>query len=599
MREANSSSVPQLAFSGRLSARLKQASRADLQDKRLGLMRLVSAVVCGGLAWMAIVTGAISGWWVLLPVSGFAMLVICHDRVHREHRAMTRAIFYYEKGLDRLKGRWIGTGEQGEKYGDPLHPYAADLDLFGRGSLFELLCTARTSFGMDTLADWLKNAADPDLVRQRQLAVEELRPNLQLREDLAILGTDVGSAVDSDAISAWGARPTFKRGIAIRIVSATLGGAVVIAAIPFIFSNTRIWLGMVLMMEGILALALRTRTRQILRTAEKALKDLELIFQVVKRLEAESFKSSLLNDLRRRLGAGPDAASVQISRLKRLIVLLDSRRNPIFAPLAAVLLWGTQLAMAVESWRHRHGSLLNGWLQAIGEIEALSCLAGYAYEHPEDPFPEFIQQPVEFHALNLAHPLLPDERAVRNSIRLDQDQRVLIVSGSNMSGKSTLLRTVGINAVLAFAGAPVRASRLRISPLGITASIRISDSLQEGSSRFYTEIRKISQAVKMASGKTPVLFLLDELLQGTNSHDRRIGAEAVIRALVNKRAIGMVTTHDLALAEIEPGLDGVLANFHFEDQIENGKIAFDYLLRPGVVTKSNALELMRSVGLEV
>jgi DNA mismatch repair ATPase MutS len=199
----------------------------------------------------------------------------------------------------------------------------------------------------------------------------------------------------------------------------------------------------------------------------------------------------------------------------------------------------------------------------------------------------------------LGHPLIPESRNVRTDLRLSDEPRVLVVSGSNMSGKSTLLRTAGVNVVLALAGAPVRARRLRLSPLQVGASIHIQDSLQAGASRFYAEIKRLRQIVDLTHGSVPVLFLLDEILHGTNSHDRRIGAEGVVRGLLDRGAIGLVTTHDLALARVAEELAPLAANVHFEDRLEDGKMTFDYRLRPGVVQRSNALELMRSVGLEV
>jgi DNA mismatch repair ATPase MutS len=239
------------------------------------------------------------------------------------------------------------------------------------------------------------------------------------------------------------------------------------------------------------------------------------------------------------------------------------------------------------------------WLDAAGQIEALCALANYAYEHPADPFPEFTEGGPCLEGEGLAHPLIVGSRAVRNDVRLCGEPAVLVVSGSNMSGKSTLLRTVGVNAVLAMAGAPVRARRLRLTPLAVGASIRTLDSLHSGTSRFYVEITRIRLLVELAKGPLPLLFLLDELLQGTNSHDRRIGAEAVIRTLVDRGAIGVLTTHDLALADIANALAPRARNVHFEDHLAEGKITFDYHLRPGVVEKSNALELMRSIGLDV
>jgi DNA mismatch repair ATPase MutS len=262
-------------------------------------------------------------------------------------------------------------------------------------------------------------------------------------------------------------------------------------------------------------------------------------------------------------------------------------------------MYSVQVAVLAERWRRAYGAAVRGWLGAIGEIEALLSLAAYSFEHPADPFPEFVSGPACLEAEELGHPLLPAGSCVRNDVGLCGARRVLLVSGSNMSGKSTLLRAVGINVALAMAGAPVRARHLRLTPLQPGASIRINDSLQEGSSRFYAEITRLRRLFDLSAGEPPLLFLLDELLQGTNSNDRRVGAEGVVRALVARGAIGLLSTHDLALTEIGGALDGHLQNVHFQDEFANGKIIFDYRLRDGVVTKSNGLELMRSIGLDV
>ncbi|HEY8459716.1 MAG TPA: DNA mismatch repair protein MutS, partial [Blastocatellia bacterium] len=315
--------------------------------------------------------------------------------------------------------------------------------------------------------------------------------------------------------------------------------------------------------------------------------------------EQERFEAPMLLRLRNELDADGKPPSRQIARLSRLIQILDSLKNQFFAPIAFVLLIPAQLALAIERWRQRAGAKIPQWLGAVAEIEALSSLAGYAYEHPRDPFPELVDGEALFDGESLAHPLIAESRSVRNDVRLGAGPRALIVSGSNMSGKSTLMRTVGTNVVLALAGAPVRATRLRLSPLAIGASIHILDSLQTGASRFYAEITRLRQIVELTKGDLPLLFLLDEILSGTNSHDRLIGAEAVVRGLVERGAIGVVTTHDLALTRIVETLNGRAANVHFEDRLENGKMLFDYKMRPGVVRRSNALELMRSVGLQV
>ena len=273
--------------------------------------------------------------------------------------------------------------------------------------------------------------------------------------------------------------------------------------------------------------------------------------------------------------------------------------NQIVAALDVPLMYSVQVAYAAEGWRRAHGDAVRSWLNVTGEIEALLSIAAYSYEHPEDPFPEFVAGSASLQGEELGHPLIPAAKCVRNSVSICGETRVLLVSGSNMSGKSTLLRAVGINTVLAMAGAPVRARRLQLTPLQVGASIRINASLHEGNSRFYAEITRLRQIYDLAGHSPTLLFLLDELLQGTNSKDRRIGAEGIVRAFLEQHAIGLISTHDLALTDIGGLADGNLKNVHFQDEIENGKMRFDFRLREGVVTKSNGLELMRSIGLKV
>jgi DNA mismatch repair ATPase MutS len=290
-------------------------------------------------------------------------------------------------------------------------------------------------------------------------------------------------------------------------------------------------------------------------------------------------------------------ASRTLAKLATVANLVEARRNPLLTPLLLALMYPLLTALAAERWRRAHGHAVQSWLKILGEFEALISLARYSYEHPDYPFAEFIEGAASFEAVQLGHPLLPRAKRVCNDVSVAGTTRVLLVSGSNMSGKSTLLRSVGINTVLAMAGAPVCATRVRLTPLQIGASIRVNDSLHEGSSRFYAEITRLRQLFDRF--ELPLLFLMDELLQGTNSADRRIGAQGVVRALLKRGAIGLVSTHDLALTDIIDAALGSALNVHFQDEIKDGKLYFDFKLQPGVVTKSNGVELMRSIGLEV
>lgn len=587
-------------YPARLARRLAERDRLARQDSRLADLRLYVVIAAGIAAYLSLGRHWFSPWTLLGFVLAFAALMVRHERVAARLARAKRQAAFYEQGVARLEDRWQGQGTAGTRFLDPQHPYAIDLDLFGVGSLFELLCTARTRLGEDRLASWLLAPAGPAAIRDRQAAVAALAPLLDLREDLALTGGDVRDKIQPDALAAWGASPARlssqkQRRAALGLAAATLlslavwglGGG----AIPFY---------VLVVLGRVFDWPLRGRVKQVVRDLDGPLRDLGLLSQMLTRLERQPFASPRLQELQRSLRADGDPPSVRIARLQTLAGSVEAAKNQLLALPAALLLWTTQYAFAVEAWRAENGPALRGWLDALGEFEALNALAGYAYEHPADPFPEVSDGGALFEAEGLCHPLLPAAQAVPNDLTLDRDRTaLLVVSGSNMSGKSTLLRAVGVNAVLAFAGAPVRARALRLSPLGLGASLRTQDSLQGGISRFYAEILRLRQIVGLTEDPPPLLFLVDEILHGTNSHDRRLGTEAVARALVRRGALGLITTHDLALAALSDDSALRAANVHFEDQMTASRMTFDYRLRPGVVTGSNAIALMRAVGLEV
>jgi hypothetical protein len=541
---------------------------------------------------------SLSIWWAIIPFTVFLLLAPTQQTITEAKRRCERAAELYRFGILRIDDQWAGKGSSGSRFTSESHPYAADLDLFGVGSLFELLSLARTRVGEDTLAEWLLNPASKLAVELRQEAVDELRSRIDLREDLALLAEGIHSGSDAKQLVTWAAAPAWQISKGLRLSAFALAILALIGLalwfvgfgyVPFLIS---------ILIGRTFVFRFREQIQTVISSVDVPAKDLQLLEEVLQRIEQEQFTSARLVELRAALDVAGLAPSQQIAKLKRLIELLDSRRNLFFAPIAFILLWPMQIAMAIELWRQRSGPAVGRWLAAIGEIEALSSLAGYAFEHPEDPFPELVEDGALFDAEQLGHPLIARAQNVLTNLTLGSRPAVFIVSGSNMSGKSTLLRSVGTNTVLALAGAPVRAHRLRLTPLQVGASIRIQDSLQAGASRFYAEIMRLHQIVDLTKGSLPVVFLLDEILHGTNSHDRLIGAEGVVRGLVKRGAIGLVTTHDLALTKIVDELGERAANVHFEDHLEAGKMTFDYVLRPGVLQKSNALELMRSVGLD-
>jgi hypothetical protein len=591
---------PSEEYKRRLKDRNQTVDHYRKLDLLVGNFRLVTGIVFFLLLWLYAGPHVISGWWLLLPIVVFSALVVRHEQIRAMGRRTQRAVAFYEKGLARIEDRWIGTGDIGRAFFDETHPYAVDLDVFGKGSLFELLSLSRTRSGEQILASWLTAPAAATEIAWRQEAIDELRHNLDLREDLTVLGDDVRAAIHPEWMNRWGARPRLLKSTAARVVAPVLALLMVSSLVYYFGFFGSGWFVLAAFGLGAaFALHYRHRVREVIDAVSDPVKDLQILSMLLARLESEQWKTEKLRNLRAALDTQGRPASAEIRKLVVMIEWLNSRLNPGFAAIIApLLLWSTQFAFAIEEWRSQHGSAIGRWLDTVGEIEALCSLSAYAYEHPADPFPQITGTGTQLDAEDLRHPLLPAAQSVPNSVKLNLDRQLLLISGSNMSGKSTLLRTVGINIVLALAGAPVRAKRMQLSILGIGATIRVTDSLQQGTSRFYAEIQRLRDIMEMTK-KLPVLFLLDEILHGTNSHDREIGAEGVIRGLLDRGAIGLVTTHDLALARLADKLAPRAANFHFQDHLENGRMAFDYHLRPGIVEKSNALALMRAVGLEV
>ncbi|MFL5339165.1 MAG: MutS-related protein [Gemmataceae bacterium] len=519
---------------------------------------------------------------------GLADLGRTHTRRQRDR--LDRLTEYYAWRLDCLAGRWAGRGRTGEQFADTDHAYAGDLDLFGRGGLFELLAVTQSPVGEETLAGWLLAPAGPAEITERQAAAAELRPDLELRERLYLSGSANLANVDLPALRTWLEQPPKSgRGWLRGAVVGTAAGVVATAAgMAFAPAGAAPFVAACLLH---LALAGWWRWRYVgeYTAAEQRVLDLADVAEALRPLARNAFRAERLREIQSALDPTPTWSFHLLAWLGRRVRA---------APPLAILLYLTSAALWIDHWRAAARALIQKQFWAWGELEALASLATFSAEHPDDPFPEFAADGPLLHAEELGHPLLADEKSVRNDVQLDQTSSVLLVSGSNMSGKSTLLRTVGVNAVLAQAGATVRASRLRMSPLAIGATLRIQDSLQAGRSRFYAELLRIRQVQDLAAGPRTLLFLFDELLHGTNSRDRRTGAEAIVRTLLEANAIGLLTTHDLSLTDIAEHLPRT-ANVHFADRVEEGELVFDYRMWPGVVGHSNALALMRAVGIRV
>jgi hypothetical protein len=567
------------------------------------LVRGRIAVLVAGITLAGEACSRHGHWGLAAAVSSvvFVALTVAIAAVEQRSKQREARVRYYEDGLARVQGRAIKDAPDGQRFADPAHPYAADLDIFGPSSIFSHLCMARTGTGQAMLARWLTQAAPIAEIAERQRAVAELSSRLSLRRDLWLAGGTVRERVREDALEDWlsGAITRIPRWQ--RIVTGMLGALGLVALYAFANPEAIPVALAIVLVQRLWVRRYRTLAKSVEAQVFRRAYELRVIARSIKRLCGERFSDPRLMTLITGLSDAGQPASRHIIRLVRLVDWLESRRNQLFAIPAFVLLLPEQLCFAIESWRAQHGASASRWLATIGEMEALASLATFAFEHPDFPFPQLAEQTSapSLLASALGHPLIPASARVANDVRLDAACRLLVVTGSNMSGKSTLLRTVGVNAVLAMAGAPVCATSMTLTPMQLGASLRAQDSLEAGVSRFFAEIKRLHAILSMATGKPPVLFLLDEILNGTNSQDRREGAEAIIRQLLERGAMGLVTTHDLALSALADRQSSPGANVQFQDTLEGDRLLFDYRLQPGVVTRRNALDLMRLVGIDV
>ncbi len=574
---------------------------------------------------------------ILIGATGFGWLMKQHQTIRRSRDTNRHLAFINEDEAARLERRYLRS-DTGTDFIDLSHPYSADLDLFGPHSLFRLLNRTHTFDGRNRLAQWLCQAAAPGIIFFRQQAIAALKPQLDWRQQFeatALLNEHVG--VSPETLRQWAMTPVL-----------TLPGYIawIRWLLPTItLLTTLFWLAdlvpgvAVLALLAIHALILSQIAQQVKQVSEQthdiagALSSFQNLFRLIETMSGRfgvpmdsPGQAVRLQDIRLALqhkaatGRGT-TASTAVGRLAQLTENLNFRRNPYFYLFVGVaLLWDVQYLLALQRWQRQYGPALGGWLDALAEIEALNSLAGLAFAHPDYATPDITDDALLLDAVVAAHPLLPPNRSVSNSLTLRQPGQTVLITGSNMSGKSTFLRTLGLNVVLALAGSVVAARRFSCSPVQVFTSMRTQDSLEENTSSFYAELKRLQtllQLTKPASqispdglaqdrpggeplpqGGLPVLYFLDEILKGTNSTDRHRGAEALIRQLHQTTASGFVSTHDLALGQLSDAA-GFVQNFHFQSDVINGRLVFDYTLRDGVCRSFNASELMRSIGIKM
>ena len=545
-------------------------------------------------------------WWAAAAVlfGVFLVLVRRHARVRRQERECAELAALNREGALRVQRRWSELPRREAVAPIADHAYAGDLDLFGAAALAQLLGPAASATGERVLDEWLLAPASPDEVAARQRAARTLAPMVEWRERLALRGRATRAArwQDIEAFVAWAESPPALAGPVLTVWPWVIPLLLWLPLLATLWLPLpALWIGGALAALG-LSWRVGARARQVLDRAfgrEAMFDHFPALFDAV---AGERFEDPMLASLAARLRVGGVEATTRIARLRRIMNLADARFSSLHFLLQLGFLWDLHVLRALQQWQRECGGRVRDWLRAAGELETLARFGGLAHDQPDWVFPDVVAAHDSLEAEALGHPLIADDVRVCNDVRVGPPGTFLLVTGSNMSGKSTLLRALGLNAVLALAGAPCCARTLRLPPLAIGSSIRVQDSLSRGVSYFMAELERLKQVVDAAAARDGAfLFLLDEILHGTNTAERRIAARSVIAHLVASGAIGAVTTHDLELAAGE-ALSPLAVPVYFTERFERGadgaeRMTFDYVLRPGLAPSTNALRLMELVGL--
>jgi hypothetical protein len=602
-------------YQRRVADHQREAERLSRRSALVSNLRGLSfAVAVVALIGAAIADDSRLGLSVgFAAVAAFIALVVVHARVLSAEDLAWRFWRVNENAAQRARDEWQSLAEDGAEFQDGEHPFSSDLDVFGPRSLFQFINVAHTSYGQAALAGYLSGIDQRQAIVRRQEAVRELAPQLDLRQQLEAYtlrsanppgqrASQTSAALDLQQLIGWAeSKPVLSphaglRWAALILPVLTLAGF----AASRLFDLPALLWGLPLAAQIAISFKCGPEAARVFSAVSSSPGAFGRLRPSLTLLEGAASQAPLLVELGGVLGKGERSASQQMRRFERVLGWFELRHNGMLYPFINVLLlWDVQCVVALEKWQHESGHALSPWLRALGQWEALSSLAGVAHDNPEFTFPEIAEERSVFEAVALGHPLIPARQRVDNDVLLAGPGSALLVTGSNMSGKSTLLRAMGLAAVLGLAGSAVSSQRMRLSAMRVHTSMRISDSLSAGVSHFYAELKKLRTALGAAKGDLPVFFLLDEILHGTNSEERQVGARWVLAELIEAGATGAVSTHDMALCALPPTLMHKVRTVHLRESVEGERMTFDYKLRPGPVSGGNALLLMRSLGLDV
>lgn len=581
------------------------AERLDKVSGSYSRLRLVTFAVGTILTILAFIYwGNIYGFIVMaLSVFIFAFFVVKHQKIIDSAARYKNLVEINKRCISRMDGSWTDFEDKGLDFADDEHIYAGDLDIFGHASLFQWINTARTYFGRIKLKELLISPSKEAVqIKKRQNAVIELSGKIDFCQNLQCEGMVTPEASENpEELIAYSEsnKKLFYGKYTLQLFYVLPELTVIFLILCRIDSSVSIYIPITLLVvQAVISIIFYGRVSNVLRPINKYKNRIDVYRKMIEMIEKEEFGDEYLNELKSRLFLGKASASKQIKGLEKIVDAVDAGSGTIVAVILNLLLfWNIHCAFALEKWKRKSGRSIKSWLETIGEFEALASLALVTQMNPEWAFAEFSKSKVSLKAEKMGHPLINEDKRVCNSINMDN--KICIVTGSNMSGKTTLLRTVGINLVLAYAGTAVCAKEFTCSVMDIWTSMRIADDLSGGISTFYAELLRIKRIIDHSRKRIPMIFLIDEVFRGTNSVDRVTGAKNVVLNLDRNWIIGMISTHDFELCKLEQKEGSRIANYHFTETYENNKIKFDYILRPGRSKTTNARYLMKMVGIEL
>jgi hypothetical protein len=492
---------------------------------------------------------------------------------------------------------------EGKQYIDNEHLYSNDLDIFGRASLFQYINRTNSEMGEQTLANWLLHPADISTIQERQKAVKELTSQTEWRQELQAIGKETKISLSTrERLQSWFSQPNiFINSLWWKWLRFLLPAIIISVVILYFFDKVslQVLISFLLVFFWI-AFYLAKKVKPFHEQLSMMVSELDVLSSSIRLLEKTIFHATLLGEIQHHYRTGNNKASSELKELKNILDRLDLSYNLVLTgPLNILLLWNLQQAIALEKWKERNKENTKNWFDALGLIEALCSFSTAGFNHPEWCFPVLKDEQFFMEGKEVGHPLINKIKRVNNDIKVDRPAELMLITGSNMAGKSTYLRSIGINVVLAMAGAPVCAGKFILSPVEIISSMRITDNLEESTSTFYAELKKLKIIIDKVNNGEPVFILLDEILRGTNSYDRHTGSVAFIKQLIKHNASAIIATHDIELAKMKETFPENILNYHFDVQVNDGELYFDYKLNEGICTSMNASILMKKIGIEI